>query len=254
MDTVTKPQGLALLCLLLMVALLCLDVIGLVLFLWNVMMFCMGLVTYFGMIFAALGGLQELSEGVNRRMQHFLKQVQIKGDNALAELFLMLIMIPVYFILCGIMFPVFVFETLFTDCLVHFSWSAALVLLGFWLFGELAVDGVIYLGYVGSLGLCFMLGLAASKRKEQEEQYKLERQRSAEEEGARQPVPGTEAPEWDKTAAECALCQASFGVFRHRHWCRRCKRTICSSCCAGRIKRGYGAVNPDNACKACKKV
>mmetsp|Transcript_96179 Transcript_96179/g.161700 ORF Transcript_96179/g.161700 Transcript_96179/m.161700 type:complete len:82 (-) Transcript_96179:287-532(-) len=63
-----------------------------------------------------------------------------------------------------------------------------------------------------------------------------------------------EVPEWDRTAADCALWQASFGVFRHRHWCRQCKRTICGSCCARRSRRGYGRVNPDNACKECKKV
>ena len=52
-----------------------------------------------------------------------------------------------------------------TDCLVHFSGSAALVVLGFWLFGELAVDGVIYLGYAGFVGICIWLGLAYLKKR-----------------------------------------------------------------------------------------
>ena len=34
-------------------------------------------------------------------------------------------------------------------------------------------------------------------------------------------------PEW-KCADECAICRASFNVFKHRHHCRNCGKSICS--------------------------
>ena len=83
------------------------------LFLWHAITFCVGLVTYFVLIFAVLGGLRELNEGVKRRMQQVQDQLfsSVKDENPIAQFLFPIFMIPVLGILLAIMFPVFLIKT-----------------------------------------------------------------------------------------------------------------------------------------------
>eukprot|EP00667_Euglena_gracilis_P001515 EG_transcript_1515 len=54
----------------------------------------------------------------------------------------------------------------------------------------------------------------------------------------------------DKSAPSCLLCGSKFTVFWRRHWCRKCGRTICSSCSAVSLSL-VSRRHPNCVCKQC---
>eukprot|EP00667_Euglena_gracilis_P009732 EG_transcript_9892 len=54
----------------------------------------------------------------------------------------------------------------------------------------------------------------------------------------------------DPQVPNCLVCDSQFSLFRRRHWCRRCGRTICSGCSATPIS-GWLRRHPKCICKRC---
>ncbi|TMW60141.1 hypothetical protein Poli38472_000183 [Pythium oligandrum] len=59
-------------------------------------------------------------------------------------------------------------------------------------------------------------------------------------------------PEW-KRDDECSICRASFGVFKHRHHCRNCGKSICSQHSADKklTMESKGFTTPQRVCVTC---
>lgn len=62
-------------------------------------------------------------------------------------------------------------------------------------------------------------------------------------------------PEW-KRDDECSICRASFGMFKHRHHCRNCGKSICSQHSADRkiAMASKGFKTPQRVCVTCYAV
>ncbi|CAI5703850.1 unnamed protein product [Peronospora effusa] len=60
------------------------------------------------------------------------------------------------------------------------------------------------------------------------------------------------APEW-KHDGECSICRASFGMFKHRHHCRNCGKSICSQHSADKkiSIEDKGFTTPQRVCVTC---
>ncbi|CAI5733549.1 unnamed protein product [Peronospora destructor] len=60
------------------------------------------------------------------------------------------------------------------------------------------------------------------------------------------------APEW-KHDDECSICRASFGMFKHRHHCRNCGKSICSQHSADKkiLMEDKGFTTPQRVCVTC---
>ncbi|KAF1784773.1 Ankyrin repeat-containing domain [Phytophthora cactorum] len=59
-------------------------------------------------------------------------------------------------------------------------------------------------------------------------------------------------PEW-KHDGECSICRASFGMFKHRHHCRNCGKSICSQHSADKkiSMEAKGFTTPQRVCVTC---
>uniref|UniRef100_M4B873 FYVE-type domain-containing protein n=1 Tax=Hyaloperonospora arabidopsidis (strain Emoy2) TaxID=559515 RepID=M4B873_HYAAE len=59
-------------------------------------------------------------------------------------------------------------------------------------------------------------------------------------------------PEW-KHDDECSICRASFGMFKHRHHCRNCGKSICSQHSADKkiSMEAKGFTTPQRVCVTC---
>ncbi|CEG45349.1 Membrane trafficking and cell signaling protein HRS, contains VHS and FYVE domains [Plasmopara halstedii] len=59
-------------------------------------------------------------------------------------------------------------------------------------------------------------------------------------------------PEW-KHDGECSICRASFGMFKHRHHCRNCGKSICSQHSADKkiSMETKGFTTPQRVCVTC---
>ncbi|RLN91420.1 hypothetical protein BBJ28_00006101 [Nothophytophthora sp. Chile5] len=59
-------------------------------------------------------------------------------------------------------------------------------------------------------------------------------------------------PEW-KHDDECSICRASFGMFKHRHHCRNCGKSICSQHSADKklAMEAKGFTTPQRVCVTC---
>lgn len=59
-------------------------------------------------------------------------------------------------------------------------------------------------------------------------------------------------PEW-KRDDECSICRASFGMFKHRHHCRNCGKSICSQHSADKkiTMASKGFTTPQRVCVTC---
>eukprot|EP00667_Euglena_gracilis_P002672 EG_transcript_2676 len=55
---------------------------------------------------------------------------------------------------------------------------------------------------------------------------------------------------YDRHAKQCMACDKKFGAFRRRHWCRRCRKTICAGCAAVSLS-SLKRKNPQCMCKPC---
>ncbi|KAF1319972.1 Membrane trafficking and cell signaling protein, partial [Globisporangium splendens] len=62
-------------------------------------------------------------------------------------------------------------------------------------------------------------------------------------------------PEWQRDD-ECSICRASFGMFKHRHHCRNCGKSICSQHSADRkiAMTSKGFKTPQRVCVTCYAV
>lgn len=59
------------------------------------------------------------------------------------------------------------------------------------------------------------------------------------------------APEWKKDTA-CYICRSAFGMFRHRHHCRNCGKSICRDHSGGKVNMpAKGYTTPQRACVIC---
>ncbi|KAI9906549.1 hypothetical protein PsorP6_016257 [Peronosclerospora sorghi] len=60
------------------------------------------------------------------------------------------------------------------------------------------------------------------------------------------------APEW-KHDGECSICRATFGMFKHRHHCRNCGKSICSQHSADKkiAMEDKGFTTPQRVCVTC---
>jgi hypothetical protein len=65
-------------------------------------------------------------------------------------------------------------------------------------------------------------------------------------------MPFESPPEW-KLDDECSICRASFGVFKHRHHCRNCGKSICRQHSADKkiIMTNKGFTTPQRVCVTC---
>lgn len=57
-------------------------------------------------------------------------------------------------------------------------------------------------------------------------------------------------PGYDRHAKNCMSCDKKFGAFTRRHWCRRCRKTICAGCAAVSLS-SLKRKNPQCMCKTC---
>lgn len=57
------------------------------------------------------------------------------------------------------------------------------------------------------------------------------------------------APEWKNDIA-CYICRATFGVFRHRHHCRSCGKSICRDHSGGKVQVSKSS-GPQRVCIVC---
>jgi hypothetical protein len=61
----------------------------------------------------------------------------------------------------------------------------------------------------------------------------------------------------DSRVTHCEVCFVKFGFITRRHWCRRCRKTICSNCSScfkDSIKAHLLRRHDDNHCRLCEEA